>query len=81
MPKHALHIDSRLIAITTFMVYLGAAFLTQAQESGRSQEHGLKVGEKAPEFRLKSADGKEYTLSDLRAGGKVALVFYRSADW
>jgi hypothetical protein len=81
MPKNALPINSRLIAITAFMVFLGAAFLTLAQGADRSQEHGLKVGEKAPEFRLKGADGKEYALADLRAGGKVALVFYRSADW
>ena len=54
MQKQALPINDRLIAITAFMVFLGAAFLTLAQESDRSQEHGLKVGEKAPEFDSKA---------------------------
>jgi len=81
MQQQALHINWRLIAITAFMVFLDAAFLPLAQEVDHSQENGLKVGEKAPEFRLKGADGKEYALAELRAGGRVALVFYRSADW
>ena len=60
---------------------LAAVLPATGQEPVRPGEHGLKVGEKAPEFRLKGADGKEYALADLRAAGKVALVFYRSADW
>ena len=51
------------------------------QETVRPGEHGLKVGEKAPAFRLQSAEGKEYTLTNLLARGTVALVFYRSAGW
>ena len=58
-----------------------AALTAAGQEPVRPMEHGLKVGEKAPEFRLKSADGKEVVLTNLLARGKVALVFYRSADW
>lgn len=42
---------------------------------------GLKVGEKAPAFELTGHDGKKHSLSDLTKSGKVALVFYRSADW
>ena len=42
---------------------------------------GPKVGEKAPSFTLKDQDGKERSLDDLVKKGKVALVFYRSADW
>ena len=42
---------------------------------------GIKVGEKAPDFTLQSHDGKEYVLSDLVKKGKVAVVFFRSANW
>jgi peroxiredoxin len=42
---------------------------------------GLKVGERAPAFTLKSATGQEVTLSALLTQGKVALAFVRSADW
>ena len=43
---------------------------------------GIKVGQKAPAFKLKNQDGKEVSLKELGKDGKdVALVFYRSADW
>jgi cytochrome oxidase Cu insertion factor (SCO1/SenC/PrrC family) len=42
---------------------------------------GLKVGAKAPSFSLKDQQGKERSLDEFLRKGKVALVFYRSADW
>jgi cytochrome oxidase Cu insertion factor (SCO1/SenC/PrrC family) len=42
---------------------------------------GLKVGAKAPSFSLKDQQGKERSLNEFLKKGKVALVFYRSADW
>ncbi|MDA0349849.1 MAG: peroxiredoxin family protein [Verrucomicrobia bacterium] len=43
---------------------------------------GLNVGDKAPEFKLIDQNGKEVSLSELTAKhDKVALAFYRSADW
>jgi peroxiredoxin len=42
---------------------------------------GLVVGTKAPDFTLKNATGEDVALSALLKKGKVALVFYRSADW
>ncbi|MFV1983096.1 MAG: peroxiredoxin-like family protein [Thiohalomonadales bacterium] len=38
---------------------------------------GLKVGDKAPDFKLKNAFGKEVKLSSLNKKGPVILVFYR----
>jgi AhpC/TSA family len=45
------------------------------------EKTGLKVGEKAPEFKLKDQSGKERELRAMRKDGPVALVFYRSASW
>jgi cytochrome oxidase Cu insertion factor (SCO1/SenC/PrrC family) len=45
------------------------------------EKTGLKVGEKAPAFKLKDQAGKERTLDEFRKAGKVAIVFYRSAGW
>ncbi len=42
---------------------------------------GLAAGQKAPSFRLKDQTGTERSLDEFLAQGKVALVFYRSADW
>jgi cytochrome oxidase Cu insertion factor (SCO1/SenC/PrrC family) len=55
---------------------------SQSQGKPAPEEHtGLKVGEKAPRFTLKDQQGAERSLDDLLKKGKVALVFYRSADW
>jgi cytochrome oxidase Cu insertion factor (SCO1/SenC/PrrC family) len=65
-------------------VVLLAAPAAQAQGRGKPApegQTGLKVGEKAPAFRLKDQEGKERALGDFLEKGKVALVFYRSADW
>ena len=42
---------------------------------------GISVGSAAPKFTLKDQSGKERSLDELLTKGKVALVFYRSADW
>lgn len=40
------------------------------------QKIGYKVGQTAPEFKLKSLAGKSYTLASLRKKGHVMLVFW-----
>ena len=50
-------------------------------EARAEEQTGLKVGEKAPKFTLKDQEGKERSLDEFLGKGKVALVFYRSADW
>jgi hypothetical protein len=42
---------------------------------------GVKVGEKAPDFKLMDQTGAERSLADFLKNGPVALVFYRSASW
>ncbi len=43
---------------------------------------GIAVGAKAPAIELKDQNGKKQTLGTfLGQQKKVALVFYRSADW
>ena len=53
---------------------------TQAKPAPEDQG-GLKVGEKAPKFTLKDQEDKNRSLDEFLDKGKVALVFYRSADW
>ncbi len=54
----------------------------RAKESPRQRsKRAWQVGEKAPRFTLKDQEGKERSLDELLKKGKVALVFYRSADW
>jgi AhpC/TSA family len=45
------------------------------------EQTGLEVGAKAPKFTLNDQDGKKRSLDEFVGKGKVALVFYRSADW
>jgi peroxiredoxin Q/BCP len=39
----------------------------------------LKVGDKAPEFRVKTDEGKDVSLSDFR-GKRVLLFFFPKAN-
>ena len=41
----------------------------------------VTLGQKAPAFHLLNQHSVEQSLDSLLAKGKVALVFYRSADW
>ena len=40
----------------------------------------LKVGDKAPDFKLKDSTGKEYSLEDPRFKGKVLYIAYVDPD-
>ena len=37
----------------------------------------VKVGDQAPDFSLKNADGQEFSLKNLLSKGPVVLAFYR----
>jgi cytochrome oxidase Cu insertion factor (SCO1/SenC/PrrC family) len=57
-----------------------AASMAPAQNAP-AEKTGLAVGAQAPEFKLKDQNGREHSLTNLLQKGKVAAVFYRSADW
>ncbi len=44
---------------------------------------GIPVGAKSPSFSLVDQNGKKWSFADISGPQKkkVALVFYRSADW
>lgn len=70
-------------ALTLAFAVAIAAGMAAAQAADAPDEMTgtVNVGDKAPDFTLKSYDGKEYTLSELVKDGPTALIFYRSAYW
>ena len=75
---------SRIGSVALAGIIAFSAASARAQGDGKpapEESTGLKVGSPAPKFTLKDQTGKDRTLDDLLAKGKVALVFYRSADW
>lgn len=60
-------------------VVLSAA--VPAADPPPAEKTGIKVGEKAPAFKLKDQTGEERELAALLKDGPVAIVFYRSASW
>ncbi len=63
------------VAVLALGLLLGAASL-------RAEEGiGLPVGHDAPAFALEDPRGDTHTLDGLLAGGPLAIVFFRSADW
>ncbi|MEK7794977.1 MAG: hypothetical protein AAB353_10625 [Candidatus Hydrogenedentota bacterium] len=72
----------RLSAMLIAFVLFTAPVTSFAQGAPMPEENtGPKVGAKAPEFTLKDQNGADRVLADFLKEGKVALVFYRSADW
>jgi cytochrome oxidase Cu insertion factor (SCO1/SenC/PrrC family) len=74
---------TRSLVLAATLVVI-AAPTVWAQGNGKpapEEQTGLKVGAKAPTFILKDQEGHERSLDELLGKGKVALVFYRSADW
>ena len=75
---------TRTLATIAGLALLGPLSATFAQNTGSpadDQFTGLKVGTKVPDFTLKDQEGNDRTLAEMLKKGKVALVFYRSADW
>jgi cytochrome oxidase Cu insertion factor (SCO1/SenC/PrrC family) len=70
--------------VLTMVVVVFAAPTARAQGKAKpapEEQTGLEVGAKAPKFALKDQQGTERSLDELLKKTKVALVFYRSADW
>jgi peroxiredoxin len=52
---------------------LAVAWLTSPLAAAEPVKAGFKVGDKAPEFKIKGSDGKEISLADLTAKGPVLV--------
>lgn len=63
------------------MIRKKAGQLGLVREEASAEKTGLPVGAKAPDFELMGSDGQRHSLNELIAGGPLALVFFRSADW
>jgi cytochrome oxidase Cu insertion factor (SCO1/SenC/PrrC family) len=67
-----------LFAFVAILVLGGVSSLHAASPSS---EIGLAIGQKAPDFTLVDQTGERRSLESLLEKGKLAIVFYRSADW
>ncbi len=74
-------IRSMTFAATVVLLATSTAWSQGKAKPSPEEQTGLKVGEKAPKFTLKDQKGTERSLAEFLKKGKVALVFYRSADW
>ena len=74
--------DRALTLAAALLALVGGEVCAQAtSKHAPAGQPGLKVGERAPDFTLRDQAGKERPLAEFLGKGKVALVFYRSADW
>jgi len=77
-----MNVRVRWVALAGFIA--GAATISSAQGTDKpspGESAGLEIGSPAPKFSLTDQLGETRTLEELLKKGKVALVFYRSADW
>lgn len=70
----------QIVAVVVILSGLGAAIAIGAEKNAGP---GIPAGAKSPSFSLADQNGKKRSLADLSGPQKrkVALVFYRSADW
>ena len=52
---------------------------TEDQVKSGVAEKALKVGDKAPDFRLPNVNGESVSLSDVLAKGPAVVAFYRGS--
>ena len=74
-------IRSMALAAAIALVAATTAWSQGERKPAPEEQTGLRVGTKAAKFTLKDQSGKERSLDEFLAKGKVALVFYRSAAW
>jgi cytochrome oxidase Cu insertion factor (SCO1/SenC/PrrC family) len=74
-------IRSTVLAAALVLLATTTAFCQPSAKPRPEEQTGLKVGAKAPKFTLTDQRGAGRSLDELLKKGKVALVFYRSADW
>lgn len=63
---------------SVLLISFGAADAGAKEENKvkETKSHAVKVGDNAPEFTLKSGDGKSVSLSEFRGKKSVVLFFY-----
>lgn len=50
---------------------------TEDLQNSGIMDHTVKVGDKAPDFKLRNTENQDVSLSTLLAKGPVVLTFYR----
>jgi cytochrome oxidase Cu insertion factor (SCO1/SenC/PrrC family) len=71
---------NRFWGIALGLLLIGGG-IAHAAKPAPEEKTGLKVGERAPDFKLKDQTGTQRSLTGLLKDGNVALVFFRSASW
>jgi cytochrome oxidase Cu insertion factor (SCO1/SenC/PrrC family) len=74
-------IQEKTVMRTGALAGCALLMLISAGWAAAADPEPLAVGQEAPAFTLKDQDGAERSLDEFLKKGKVALVFYRSADW
>ena len=72
----------RIVSVLAAGAMLALAGVGAIANDAPDGKTGLKVGSKAPSFKLRDQTGQERSLDDfLKSSDKVAIVFHRSAGW
>lgn len=71
----------RRCSLTLFLVVACLLLTPGGKADPAPPEPGLAVGTRAPSFTLVDQTGQRRSLETLLERGKLAIVFYRSADW
>ena len=59
--------------------FLAAAGLLLALSAAYAEDPPVKEGDKAPDFKLKGSDGKDYTLKQFKGNQAVVIAWFPKA--
>jgi len=76
---------SLFASVAALAALIGAGVVTSTvvaapDKSAEAKPTGVKLGEKAPDFKLKDTTGKEFSLSQLTADGKIVVLEWFNSE-
>ncbi len=72
-------------SVAAVAALIGAGMVTSTvvaapDKSTEAKSEGVKLGQKAPDFKLKDTTGKEFSLSQLTADGKIVVLEWFNSE-
>ena len=70
---------NRLLLVISVVLCFGFQAFAEEEKSPDKKDAALKVGDAAPNFKLKGTDGKTYELSEFKGKSGVIVAWYPMA--
>lgn len=80
MKKRSLFASVAALAALIGAGVVASTVVAAPDQSAEAKTTGVKIGQKAPDFKLRDTTGKEYSLSQLTADGKIVVLEWFNSE-